>query len=163
MNRVEVFSSKDFSRAAQISVPGASSADISSDGTTVWVGTVLNEAVAIDTGSLQVKTRYTIPALMPLPNIPFDRPEELIALSSGKLMMRLRQSAASEALLALWDPGVGSLTDLTSRAPQVFQNGVGPIARSGDHTKVLVGANDTSGQIALLDSNGNAIVNTQLP
>jgi hypothetical protein len=161
MNRVEVLSSTDFSRVAQISVPAASSADLSADGTTVWVGTALEEAVAVDTGSLQVKARYTIQALQPLPNTTFDRPEELLALSNGKLMMRLRQSNAAEALLALWDPSSNTLTNLTSAAPQLFQSGVGPMARTGDHSKVLVAANDASGQVAFFDSNGNAIVGPQ--
>jgi len=161
MNRVEVLSSADGSRVAQISAPAASSADLSADGTTVWVGTVLEQAVALDTSSLQVKARYTIQGLEPLPNIPFDRPEELLTLSSGKLMMRLRQSNAAEALLALWDPGSNHLTNLTSAAPQLFQSGVGSMSRTGDHTKVLVAANDASGQVALFDSNGNLIVGPQ--
>jgi len=161
MNRVEVFSSADGLRVAQISVPAASSADLSADGATVWVGTVLEEAVAVDTSSLQVKARYTIQGLEPLPNTQFDRPEELLTLSSGKLMMRLRQSNAAEALLAFWDPGANHLTNLTSAAPQLFQSGVGSMARTGDHTKVLVAANDASGQVALFDSNGNLIVGPQ--
>lgn len=161
MNRVEVLSSTDFSRVAQIRVPGASSADLSADGATVWVGTLLEQAAAIDSASLQVKTRYTIQGLVPLPATPFDRPEELLTLSNGKLMMRLRQSEAAEALLALWDPVANSLTNLTSAAPQLFQSGVGPMARSGDHTKALVAANDLSGQVALFDSNGNVIVGPQ--
>ena len=91
MNRVEVFSSTTASRVAQVSVPGASSADLSADGTTVWIGTVTKQVAAIDTSSLQVKARYEIAGLQPLPNTLFDRPEELLALSNGNLMMRLRQ------------------------------------------------------------------------
>jgi len=163
MNRVEVLSSMGFSHVAQIGVPAASSADLSADGATVWVGTLLEQAAAIDTSSLQVKARYTIQGLVPLPNTPFDRPEELLALSNGKLMMRLRQSGAAEALLALWDPATNNLTNLTSAAPPLFQSGVGPMARTGDHTKVLVAANDSSGQVALFDSNGNVIVGPQAP
>ena len=104
MNRVEVFSSTTATRVAQVSVPGASSADLSVDGTTVWVGTVTEQVAAIDTSSLQVKARYEIAGLQPLPSTLFDRPEELLALSDGNLMMRLRQSQTGEALLALWLP-----------------------------------------------------------
>jgi DNA-binding beta-propeller fold protein YncE len=49
MNRVEVFSSITQTRVAQIAVPGASSADLSADGATAWIGTALEEIVAIDT------------------------------------------------------------------------------------------------------------------
>lgn len=157
MNRVEVFSSTTAARVAQVSVPGASSADISTDGATVWIGTVTEQVAAIDTTSLQVKARYEITGLQPLPNTLFDRPEELVALSSGKIMMRLRQSQTGEALLALWDPSSSTFTNLTSTEPQLFQNGLGAMARTGDHTKLLVAASDSSGALAVYDSNGNVV------
>jgi hypothetical protein len=161
MNRVEVFSSVTASRVAQVSVPAASSADLSADGTTVWIGTVTEQLAAIDTSSLQVKSRYEIAGLQPLPNTLFDRPEELLALSNGNLMMRLRQSQTGEALLALWNPSSNVLTNLTASAPQLFQNGLGVMARTGDQTKVLVAASDASGNLAVYDSNGNVLVGPQ--
>jgi hypothetical protein len=114
MNRVEVFSSTTATRVTQISVPGASSADLSTDDTTVWIGTVTEQVAAIDTTSLQVKARYEIAGLQPLPNTLFDRPEELLALSNGNVMMRLRQSQTGEALLALWAPSSNTLSNLTA-------------------------------------------------
>ena len=155
MNRVEIFSSISSTRVAQVSIPGASSADLSPDGTTVWIGTVTEQVAAIDTSSLQIKARFRIAGLQPLPNTLFDRPEELLALSGGKLVVRLRQSQSSEALLALWSPSSNSLADLTSTEPQLFQNGLGAMARTGDQSKLLVAASDTSGEIAVYDSNGN--------
>jgi hypothetical protein len=157
MNRVEVFSSTTTSRVAQVSVPGASSADLSADGTTVWIGTVTEQIAAIDTSSLQVKARYEITGLQPLPNTLFDRPEELLALSNGNLMMRLRQSQTGEALLALWNPSSNTLTNLTASAPQVFQNGLGAMARTGDQTQIVVAASDASGELAIFDANGNVL------
>jgi DNA-binding beta-propeller fold protein YncE len=157
MNRVEVFSSTSQTRTAQVSVPGASSADLSADGSTVWIGTSLEQIVAIDTASLQIKNRFQMAGVTPLPNTIFDRPVEVRSLSSGKCMVRLRQPISSEALLALWDPATNSLTDLTSAAPAVFQQGVGVLARTGDHTKVLAAAADSTGELALFDSTGNVV------
>src|SRR6266567_4503785 len=117
MNRVEVFSTTGQTRVAQIPVPGASSADIAADGATVWIGTALEQIVAIDTSSLTIKNRYALAGLTPLPGTIFSRPVEVLALSNGKAMVRLRQPVSSEALLALWDPASNSLTDLTSTAP----------------------------------------------
>lgn len=154
MNRVEVFSSADQSRLAQISVAGASSADLSADGASVWIGTVTEQAVAIDTASLHVRSRSTIPALSPLPNTVFDRPEELLTLASGKIAIRLRQSGSPQAVLAIWDPVANTTADLTSTAPQLFQNGLGVMTRAGDHTKLFVAANDSSGEVAIFDANG---------
>jgi len=155
MNRVEIFSTTSATRVAQVSIPGASSADLSSDGTTVWIGTVTEQVAAIDTSSLQIKARYEITGLQPLPNTLFDRPEELLVLSSGKLMMRLRRSQTGESLLALWNPSSNTPTNLTSTEPQLFQNGLGAMARTGNQSKVLVAANDASGELAIYDSNGN--------
>ena len=142
MNRVEVFSSSDTSLQATIDAPGASSVDLSTDGATLWVGTTLEQLLAINTTSLQVATRYPVAGLTPIPNVVFDRPNEVLSLASGKALVRLRQASASEALLALWDPASNLLTNLTSAAPALFQNGVGVMARSGDHTRVIVACND---------------------
>ncbi len=155
INRVEILSSAVAARVAQVLVPGASSADLSADGTTVWIGTVTEQVAAIDTTSLQVKARYEITGLQPLPNTVFDRPEELLALSNGNLAMRLRQSQTGESLLAFWAPSSNALTDLTSTDPQLFQNGLGAMARTGDWTRVLVAASDASAELAVYNSNGN--------
>ena len=157
MNRVEVFSTADPTRVAQISVPAASSADLSADGATLWVGTATEQAVAIDIATLKVRSRYFIQPLSPIPNTVFDRPEELLSMSSGKIIMRLRQSGAAQSLLAIWDPVANRLTNLTSVEPALFQNGLGAMARSGDHTKLIVAANDTSGEAAIFDASGAAI------
>src|SRR5712692_6938667 len=158
MNRVEVLSTTGQSLIAQISLPGATSADLSADGSTVWVGTALERIVAIDPVSLSIRNRSTLAGLTPLPGTIFSRPVEVLSLSNGKCMVRLRQPVSSVALLALWDPASNSLTDLTSKAPAVFpQKGVGVLARSGDHSKVLAAANDSSGELALFDSGGNVV------
>lgn len=157
MNRVEVFSTANLTRVAEVTVPGASSAELSADGSTVWVGTVTEQVAAIDTSSLQLTSRYEITGLLPIPATLFDRPEELVALSNGNLMMRLRQSESAESLLALWSPASNSLTNLTSTEPQLFQNGLGAIARTGDQTKVIVAANDSSGELAVYDAGGSVI------
>ncbi len=158
MNRVDVFSTASQSPIAQISLPGASSADLSADGSTVWIGTALQRIIAVDTSSLRIANRYSLTGLTPLPGTIFSRPVEVLSLSNGKSMVRLRQPVSSEALLALWDPASNLLTDLTSKAPALFQQGVGVLARSGDHSKVLAAANDSSGELALFDSGGNVVV-----
>jgi hypothetical protein len=157
MNRVEVFSSSDTSLQATIDAPGASSVDLSTDGATLWVGTALEQILAINTTSLQVATRYPVAGLTPIPNVVFDRPNEVLSLATGKLLVRLRQPSVTEALLALWDPASNLFTNLTPAAPAVFQNGVGVMARSGDHTRVIVASNDSTGEMAVFDSNGNLL------
>lgn len=158
MNRVEVFSSTDQLHMKSIDVPGASSADLSSDGKTILVGTALSEIVAIDAEKLQVSARYDLNGIAAVPGTIFNRPIEVLAMANEKSLVRLRQAISSEALLALWDPNTNALTDLTSTAPRLFQNGVGAIARSGDCAKAIVASNDVSGNVGVFDGNGNLTV-----
>ncbi|HSY32618.1 MAG TPA: IPT/TIG domain-containing protein [Verrucomicrobiae bacterium] len=154
MNRLEVISAVDQSRVARISVSGATSADISADGTTLWAGSALNEIVAVDTSTLQIKTRYEQAGISPFPAAVFDRPIEVLSLATGQCFVRLRQSRSTEAPLALWDPVSNAMTDLTPTAGALFQNGLGPMARTGDHSAVIVAANDSSGNAAVFALNG---------
>jgi IPT/TIG domain len=163
MNRVEVFSATNPNLQLSIPAPGAASVDLSADGSTVWVGTSLEEILAIDTAALRVKARYPVSGITPIPGSTFIRPTEALALSTGKLLVRLRQPASGEALLSLWDPATDTFSDLTSVAPAVFQNGVGVLARSGDHRRVLAAANDASGELAVFDSNGNLVAGPAVP
>src|SRR3984893_11012317 len=157
MDRVEAFSTVDQTRVAEISVPSASSADLSADGATLWIGTITEQAIAIDTETLKVKSRYSIQPLSPVSNSAFDRPEELLPMSNGKIMMRLRQSATAQSLLAIWDPVTNTLTNLTSVAPALFQSGLGAMAPTGDPTKIIVSARAATGELAIFDANGAAI------
>jgi hypothetical protein len=155
MNRVEVYADTNPGLLAVLDAPGASSVDLSTDGATLWVGTNTEELLAVSAGSLQVIERYPMAGVSPIPGVVFDRPREALALAGGKLALRLRQSGASESLLALWDPASKTATDLTARAPSVFQNGLGVMVGSGDRTRWLASANDASGEAVVLDANGN--------
>ena len=157
MNRVEVYSDPSPSLLAAIDAPGASSVDLSSDAATLWVATNTEELLAVNAASLQVKARYPMVGLSPIPGVVFNRPTEAIGLASGKVALRLRHSSASESLLALWDPASNTATDLTSTAPAVIQNGLGVMVRSGDRTRLLAAANDVSGEVVALDSSGNVV------
>ena len=161
MNRVEVFAASSATLLSTIDAPAASSVDLSSDGSTLWVGTNTEQILAISTSSLRVTSRYPVAGLTPIPGTVFIRPIEVIALSSDQALVRLRQAASTESLLALWNPSSNTFTDLTSSAPAVFQNGAGVLARSADHTHVLVAANDSSGEVAIFNANGNVLAGPQ--
>ena len=157
MNRLEVFSAADGSRAGQIAIPAVTSVDITADGSAIWAGTADEQIVTVDPAPLVVTARFPVSGLMPLPNTVFNRPVEVLALAGGKGIVRLRRPDAATSLLALWDPATNSFTNLTSLAPSVFKNGAGVMARSGDHAKVLVAANDSTGNVALFGAAGNLL------
>ncbi len=163
MNRVDVFSATNPAILASIAAPGASSVDLSADGRTLWVGTAVEQILAIDTRLLQVTVRYPVPGLAPIPGVIFIRPTEVVAGAGSALFVRLRQAAASQSLLALWDSSSNTFTNLTSLAPAVFQNGIGVLARSSDRTHILAAANDSSGQLAVFDTHGALVAGPAAP
>jgi hypothetical protein len=161
MNRVDVLSDSGDSVSAEIDAPGATSLDLSSDGATLWVATSLEQILAVDTHSLQVKKRYPVTGVTPIPGVVFNRPTELVATPSGKLLVRLRQPGVAQSLLALWDPASNTFTNLTPSAPAVFQKGLGVMVRSGDYNHLFAGANDNSGEGVLFDGSGTVLAGPQ--
>jgi hypothetical protein len=86
-----------------------------------------------------------------------------VTTPTGELFVRLHQPSVAQWLLALWDPASNVFyTNLTTSAPSVFQNGLGVMARSGDHSRLFAGANDTSGEAVLFDSSGNVLAGPQV-
>jgi|GEM_PF-720211 hypothetical protein len=160
-NTVEVISTQTGIKFAEINAPGACSADISADGKTIWVGSLTQAIYEIDASTLQLRAAHLLAGLIPAPETVFDRPEEGVTMSNGKLMIRMRQPATARSLLALWDPASNSLTNLTSVAPQVFQKGAGVLAKSGDGSRLFVASADSSGEVALFDFSGALVAGPQ--
>ncbi len=163
MNRVDVVAASPPALAVSIDAPGATSVDLSPDGATLWVGTALEQIFAVDTKSLQVRMRYPIAGLTPIPGVVLNRPTELVALPNGELLVRLRQPAVAQSPLALWDPASNSFTNLTSSAPAVFQKGLGVMARSGDYSNLFVAANDATAEAALFNASGSVVAGPLAP
>jgi len=86
-----------------------------------------------DTSSLRIRNRYSLVGLTPLPGTIFSRPVEVLSLSNGKSMVRLRQPVSSEALLALWGRRVEFANRSDFYRPCTFPTGRGrpcPFRRS---------------------------------
>jgi hypothetical protein len=161
MNRVDVVSTSNSAIISSIDAPGATSVDLAPDGMTLWVGTAMEQILAIDTNTLQIKKRYSIAGLTPIPEVVYNRPIEVVATSAGLLLVRLQQPTAVGALLAVWDPSSNWFTNLTAAAPTLFQNGLGVMARSSDYTHLIVAANDGTGNAALFGASGNLLAGPQ--
>ena len=156
MNRVNIFSTVDQTAAtpAFVDVPGASSTDLSVDGGTVWIGTVTEQIVAIDPISLRVKARYAITPYVPVPGESYARPDEVVALANGNCLLRLRASSGSDAVLTMWNSAKNTL--MSNQAAEQYGQGI--MARTGDHAKVLLATNNSTGDLVVLDSSGSVLV-----
>jgi hypothetical protein len=102
MNRVDVFSTLDQSRVAQISIAGASSVDLAANGATVWIGTSLQEIVAVDAGTLHIKARYLLDGLRPPSGIIFNRPVEVLSFCGHDSSSRPASSCLAGAVGSIW-------------------------------------------------------------
>jgi hypothetical protein len=156
MNRVDVFSTLDQSAAipSSVDVPGASSADQSADGGTVWIGTMTGQIVAIDTISLHVKGRYATTPYVPAPGENYTRSEEVVVLTNDNRLQRLRASSGSNAVLAKWNSAAPTIVS----DPAAEQYGLGVLARTGNHAKALLATNNSNSDLVVFDSNGNILV-----
>jgi hypothetical protein len=102
MNRVEAYSASNPVLQSVIAAPGASCRSVGQR--KHFVGGHNPRTDSGDgTGTLQVKARFPVAGLSPIPNTVFIRPTEVLALSGG-VLVRLRQPAGTQTLLALWNP-----------------------------------------------------------
>jgi hypothetical protein len=101
MNCVDVLPTSSGAPLASIDVPRASSVDLSPDGARLRVGSAVEYGFPVSTRNLQVSQRCVAAGLTPIPGVVFNRPTELVPMASGKLLVRLREATAAQALLAL--------------------------------------------------------------
>lgn len=153
MNRVDVFST-DQELIARIPVAEPTSIDFSADGTKIWVGSAVEQAVSIDPMDLQAAAVTVTGIVTPLTR--FSLPQEIVPLSNGTILVNLRQAGTQNSKLARWNPASNSFTELTSAG----LGAPGPMARSGDHTKMLVAANNSTGGLFLYEAQSNSFTRT---
>ena len=86
MNRVEVYADANPGLQSAIDAPGASSVDLSGDGSTLWMGTSTEELLSISTSSLQLSARYPMAGISPIPAVVFNWPREARHWPGGRLL-----------------------------------------------------------------------------
>ena len=144
-------------QVAKITVPGAFGIDITPDGSTVYVGTLLGDVYAIDTTQLTVSRRWTAAEIGPYG---FSATAALV-LSDGSLALLGSQggipSVDGSTAFAIWSPADNSMVSwgsagLGSPLPcgQTMGN-IGEFIRSGDRTKIVFGSIDSDATLCTYD------------
>ena len=109
--------------------------DISADGSTVYVGTFSDFLYAIDPQKLAVKNRISF-AVSPSNGSWANSPQAVAALSDGTLALLMdfgdQFFLANGTSLIIWNPQTNATTTVVSN----LGGGIGPLARSGDHSKI---------------------------
>lgn len=153
LNRVEVFSTDTEKLVTSIPVPGPSFLDLSADGQRVYVGSLSAYVYAIDTTKLQVIER--------IPFTPADYagtlPKLLVSTSTGKFLMVASDEFTSGGPLEEYDPVTQTYRTRTDLPPM---HQVGMMRASPDHTKIVLGGDDSGGQLVLYDAVTDSFTST---
>ena len=149
-NRVDVISESTHQIVKSIPAPNPTGMDLSLDGSHLFVTSNEQQIVSIDTTSLQIVSRTSVPAQTGnLSSIP-----DLIAnVANGTSLVGMTNfSGPPSYALEQWNHSAGTFTPLT--AP-----GIGPwinrMARTGDGAKVLVVDYGSDFNLAVYDSASN--------
>jgi hypothetical protein len=137
LSRVDVVSPASRQIVKSIPLPGAQELSLSVDSSRLYVGGWTQQLSWIDTTSLSVVGRYTLPVI----NNYFTQAPALAALSNGKILTST----------ALFDPSLGTTTAATATC-----NLSGEFARSGDGTKVIVSSDTYPSSVCLYDAATNS-------
>jgi hypothetical protein len=136
LNQVDVFSTVTHARLATIPVAYPYGIDIAADGSAVYVGSFSDFLYVIDPDRLQVKNRVSF-AIAPSAGMEalVNSPQAVATLSDGTLALLMdygdQFGLANGTSIVIWNPANNHSTTLLGNTPNL-----GPIARSGDHSKV---------------------------
>ncbi len=143
LNQVEVFSAATKARLAVIPVPDPTGIDLDPSGSAVYVGTGVDFFYVLDPVTYQVLEKVRIGLLQGT----YSSARQLVSTSNGTVVVFATSGPyAGEGAIYQWNPDTGSLISRNSPLR------LGIARPSRDHTKVLLGSFDSSGQLVLYDA-----------
>jgi len=148
-NRVDIISPTTHEIVNSVPAPSPTGMDMSLDGKHLIVTSNVQQIVSIDTNSLQVVNRTSVPPIVQ-GGASYAIPDLLANTSNGTVLVGMTNNSSPPSYyLEKWNPATGSFTALT--AP-----GIGPfinqLVRTGDGTKVLIVDYGTDVNMAVYDA-----------
>jgi hypothetical protein len=153
LDRIDVFSAADYHLIQSIPVLSPSSLDISPDGTTLAVGTFSSHILFFDTSTF-VKTNDVV------------FPDSALGISAfvytanGNAMVRADEGLSTGGgITAYWDHVANAFINQSNALGVVgpYQTN-GPMARSGDYSRIMLGDSTTGGVVQIIDGNTGQVV-----
>src|SRR6267378_3580678 len=153
LDRIDVLSAADYHLIQSIPVLSPSSLDISPDGTTLAVGTFSSHILFFDTSTF-VKTN----------DIVF--PDSALGISAfvytanGNAIVRADEGLSTGGgITAYWDHVANTFINQSNALGVVgpYQTN-GPMARSGDYSRIMLGDASTGGVVQIIDGNTGLVV-----
>jgi len=153
LDRIDVFSSADYHVIRSMAVPSPTSLDISPNGNTLAVTTASAHILFFDTGSY-AKVDDVVFADSALGVTAF------VYTANGNGFVRAQQGISTGGgVTAYWDHltnnFIGVSSAMTFTGPYLTS---GPMSRSGDYSKVLLGDPTTAGGVQIIDGNTGQVL-----
>ena len=153
LDRIDVLSATDYHLVRSIPVLSPSSLDISPDGTTLAVGTSSAHILFFDTGTF-VKTNDVVFPDSALGITAF------VYTASGNAIVRAAEGLSTGGgITAYWDHVANTFINQSNQIGVVgpYQTD-GPIARSGDYSRIMLGDSTTGGVVQIINGNTGEVV-----
>ncbi len=153
LDRIDVLSAADYHLIQSIPVLSPSSLDISPDGTTLAVGTFSAHILFFDTSTF-VKTNDVV-----FPNSALGI-SAFVYTANGNAIVRADEGLSTGGgITAYWDHVANTFINQSNALGVVgpYQTN-GPMARSGDYSRIMLGDASTGGVVQIIDGNTGLVV-----
>jgi hypothetical protein len=153
LDRIDVLSAADYHVIRSIPVPSPSSLDISPDGTTLAVGTLSAHILFFDTGTFAKTNDIVFP----------DSALGITAFvytANGNAFVRAAEGLSTGGgITAYWNQAANSFTGESNAEGAVGPySTTGPLARSGDYSRIMLGDATSRGGVQIIDGNTGQVL-----
>ena len=169
-NQIFVYSSATRTTVGAITVPGVFGIDQTSDGSTIWAGTLLGDVYAIDPVKMAVKQRYKASEIGPYGYSSLST----LVMSDGRLALLGEQggipSVDGSTSIAIWNPSTNAITiyggsgstSIPSSPYCTTMGNIGGFTLSADRSAILIGSIDSDGTVCEIDAATGNLQSTQV-
>lgn len=153
LDRIDVLSTVDYHTIRSIIVPSPSSLDISPDGTTLAVGTSSSHILFFDTGTF-AKTNDVV-----FPDSALGITAFVYAGNGNAFVRAAEGLSTGGGITAYWDHTTNSFgNESNAMAARGPYSTTGPLARSGDYSKIMLGDASSGGGVQIVDGNTGQVL-----
>lgn len=155
LDRVDVLSTTDYHLIRSIHVASPSAVDISPDGTTLAVATNSSHILFFDTGTFAKTNDIVFPgAALGI--------SAFLYTANGNAMIRAEEGLSTGGGITVYWDHLSNSFENVSNAEAAFSSTAysttGPLARSGDYTKIMLGDASSGGEVQIIDGNTGQIL-----
>ncbi|MHB1023624.1 MAG: IPT/TIG domain-containing protein [Acidobacteriaceae bacterium] len=154
LDRVDILSTKDYHLIHSIQVPSPSALDISPDGSTLAVGTTSAHILFFSTATFAKTNEITVPnAALGV--------TAFLYTANGNAMIRAAEGLSTGGGITLyWNSSTNAFlgySNAESPTTSTYQT-TGPLARSGDYSKIMLGDASSFGAVQIIDGDTGQIL-----